>query len=259
MAAILDQMNRHCVVANALHIALGAGLLDRFGDELCRSIGDLLQSPLECVAVAGRQDIGQAAGEIERVRRQLFVNSSPRGCQRQKRLPHIGTVDAPGEELAFLQKRNRARYLGLMHMGVRADRFAGHDPELAERDQHSPFRDADPVTAGVYPRQRFRYQSGDDIELVRQELLKLQRRSRHRRTRLGSDFAAHRVLTAHWTKMNEVAEPRNAVCRALHLTRLRPKSESRRELLSRRAIQGCREKGLAFNEAGTWSSKSSAA
>jgi len=26
--------------------------------------------------------------------------------------------------------------------------------------------------------------------------------------------------------MNEVAEPRNAVCRALHLTRLRPKSEA---------------------------------
>jgi hypothetical protein len=44
---------------------------------LRRSIGDLLQSPLERVAVAGCQNISQAAGEIERVRRQLRIWFAP--------------------------------------------------------------------------------------------------------------------------------------------------------------------------------------
>ena len=114
--------------------------------------------------------------------------------------------------LRFSQKRDSARYLGLMHVGMRANCFAGHDPELAECDEHAPFRDADPIAPGVYPRQCLGDQSGNDIELVRQKLFKLQGRTVHRRARLGPDFAAHRVLTAHWAKMNEVVEPRNAVC-----------------------------------------------
>src|SRR5262249_59581614 len=110
--------------------------------------------------------------------------------------------------------RDRRGSLGFMRGGARADRFAGHAPDLAERNQPPPFRDADPVTPGIYARQRFGDESGDDIELVRQKLFKLQRRTVHRRARLGPDFAAYRVLAAHWAKMNEVAEPRNAVRRA---------------------------------------------
>jgi len=58
--------------------------------------------------------------------------------------------------------------------------------------------------------------------------------------------------------MNEVAEPRNAVCRVA-LNAATPRRQSRREFAIALRIQGCRENGLAFDEAGTWSSKSSAA
>ncbi len=48
--------------------------------------------------------------------------------------------------------------------------------EFAERDQHPPFRHADPVAFGIEARQRLRDQARHHIELIRQEIVETQRR-----------------------------------------------------------------------------------
>ncbi len=46
----------------------------RFGDELRGAVGELLKRAMERLAVARRQNLGEPAGEIERVRREFLVD-----------------------------------------------------------------------------------------------------------------------------------------------------------------------------------------
>ena len=119
--------------------------------------------------------VGQPVGEIERDRREIVVHGAAGRRQRQERLPQVGAVGPPGHELALFQERDRARDLGLVHVAVRADRFAGHHAVLAERHQHAPFRHADAVAVGIDARQRLRDEARHHVEPVRQELFELER------------------------------------------------------------------------------------
>ena len=173
----------------------------------------LLQRAIERVAVARRQDFGEPAREVERMRRQFLVHRAARRGEREKRLAHVGAVGAARQKLAPFQDRHRARHFGLVHVGVGADRFAGHHAVLAERDQHPPFRHADPIAPRIDPRQGLRHQARHDIELIRQKFFELQRRvvGFGRGVRLVPNVALYRRLPDHGGNMAEVARPRNGI------------------------------------------------
>src|SRR5712671_8221631 len=57
-----------------------------------------------------------------------------------------------------------------------ADRLAGHDAELAERDQNAPFRNAQAITIDINARERLRDEAGEHIEAIREEFLELEGR-----------------------------------------------------------------------------------
>ena len=100
-------------------------------------------------------------------------------------------------KLALFQERHRARHLGLVHVGVGADRLAGHHAVLAERHQHPPFRHADPVAPRIDARQRLGDEARHDVELIGQELLELQRRLFGGRRRGLPAIAFYRALNRH--------------------------------------------------------------
>ena len=120
--------------------------------------------------------------------RKLLVDRAAGRRQRQERFAQVGAVGAPGEEFALLELRHRARDLGLVHVGLRADRLAGHHAVLAERDQHPPLRYSDTMTA-VDARERLRHQAGQHIEPVGQKFFELQQR------RLGGAVPAGGALS----------------------------------------------------------------
>jgi hypothetical protein len=210
-------------------------LLDHFGGELGGAGRELLHRAVERFAVLRGQNLRQAAREVECMRRQLLVHRPSAAGERQEGLAHVLAVGAPHQEPALFEERDRARYLGLVHVRMGADRFSGHDPVLAERHQHPPFRHADPVASRVDARKRLRGKTRHHVELVGKEILELQHRlvaGRRGRGWIGPDFAFDRPVTAHGTiygtasgvpsasaqtrlphdheRMDEVAVPRNA-------------------------------------------------
>ena len=135
-----------------------------------------LQRAIERFAVARGQDLGEPAGEFERMRRQFLVHRPAGRGQRDKRLAHVGAVGAPRDQLALFQKRHRPRHLGLVHVGVGADRLAGHHAVLAERHQHPPFRHADAVAPRIDARQACETRFATTLKPIGQELFEFQRR-----------------------------------------------------------------------------------
>jgi hypothetical protein len=140
------------------------------------AVGELLERAMESVAVARRQDLGEAAREFDRMRGKLLVDRASGRRQRDQRLAHVGAIGAPRDQLAPFQDRDRSRHLGLMHVGVGADRLAVDPAELSERHQHPPFRNAEAVMPRIDPRQGLRHQGRNDLKLIGQELFEFQRR-----------------------------------------------------------------------------------
>src|SRR5262245_20875090 len=58
---------------------------------------------------------------------------------------------------------------------MHADRFGGHCAELTERDQDTPLRHPDLVAVGINPGEGVRYETGADIQAIRQELFQFER------------------------------------------------------------------------------------
>src|SRR5262245_34276542 len=127
-----------------------------FGDELGRALGQLLHGAVEGGTIGGRDHLGEAVHEGERARRELLVDSAAGRREREKRFAQVRAIGAPGEKLALLEMRDRARDLGLVHVSVGADRLAGHHPVLTQGDEYAPLRYPYTVTA-VDPRQRLRH------------------------------------------------------------------------------------------------------
>ena len=163
--------------------------------ELGRTLGQLVDRALEGGAVGRIDGFGKLAGEIERDRREIVVHVASGRRQRQKSFAQVGAIGPPRHQLAPFQQRDRARHLGLVHVAVRADRLAGHHAELAERDQHAPFRHADAVAVGIDARERLRHQARADVEAIGQEFFELEwvvrRRRRSRLRRSLRAFLAH--------------------------------------------------------------------
>ena len=128
----------------------------------------------------------------------------PAGVSDRKDFPQIGAIWPPGDELALLELRHRARDFGLVHMGLRADRLAGHHALLAERDEHAPFGYPNTITA-IDPRERLRHQAGQDVEPVRQKIFELEQRrlSAHL---VGRGGGLHRAVTD-WTRVHHRPRP----------------------------------------------------
>src|SRR5689334_3012816 len=141
-----------------------------------RALGEALHRPLESGAIGGIDHLGEPSCEVESARGDLFVDRAPSHGERQKGFAQVRAVGATGHELALLELRHGPRHLRLMHLAVGADRLAGHDPELTERDQHPPFRDAEAVALHVDARQCLRYQACQHVEAIGQEVLELERR-----------------------------------------------------------------------------------
>src|SRR5208337_1970665 len=70
--------------------------------------------------------------------------------------------------------------LGLVHVGLRTYRLAGHHAVLAQNHQHPPFRYPD-TKAAVDLCKCLRDQAGQDVEPMRQEIFELEQRRLRRR------------------------------------------------------------------------------
>ena len=128
-------------------------------------------------SLTARSKAARSAGDTTSASRWVNQARSARLLRRSARpacvsdrndFAHVGAVGPPRHQLALLELGDRARHLGLVHVGVGAHRLAGHDAVLAEGDQHSPFRYANTVPA-VDARQRLRDQAGQHIEAMGQE------------------------------------------------------------------------------------------
>src|SRR5215510_5136792 len=80
-----------------------------FGDELGRALGELFHGAVEGGTVGGRDHLGETVHEGERAWCELLVNGAARRREREKRFAQVSAIGAPGEELALLEMRDRAR------------------------------------------------------------------------------------------------------------------------------------------------------
>ena len=156
---------------------------------------------------AGATTSAEPVHELERARGELLVDRAAGRRQRQEGFSQVGAIGAPGDELALLELRHRARDLGLVHVGLRADRLAGHHAVLAQRDQHPPFGYSNTVAA-IDPRERLRHQAGQHVEPVGQEIFELEQRRLGRRGRGG----LRRAVTD-WTGAHRSTAPRRGAVR----------------------------------------------
>src|SRR5262249_50837252 len=137
-------------------------------------------------------------------RGKLFVDRAAGWRQRQKGFSQVRAIGAPAEKFALLELRHRARDLGLVHMGVRANGLAGHHAVLAEGDQDPPLRYSYTVSA-VDARQLLRHQAGQDVEPVGQEIFELEQRCLS--TRLVGRRGGVRRAVTDWTGVRHQPRP----------------------------------------------------